>query len=299
MSLPSFREARERIEAEPIDALRMFWKIIYLFGLRVGEACGYRYESETKAQPTGMLLWASTSAWQIDEDNDEDFILLKRLMMRNHGKKVDDTDILQITEQAFVLSIITEKRKGFNRQAAIPLNPDYEPWAEEVCHYVIQRQKHGPLMKLKKLTKELSEIAGKPVSMIETLKTDKAQYIIENNEPIFPFYRQQVWPKAVELFEGLTYPIAQYNKRIGTDSETGKGIYETVPAHQKQFSDHAIRHLRSTELKSFYRIKGEMLDKFMGWTKPRGGESSAMQDRYVLEPWKEAGYFPRLLRRRQ
>jgi hypothetical protein len=298
MSLPSFQEARERIEAVENDDLRMLFKTVYLFGLRIGEACGYKYESEVNAQPTGMLLWATPSAWQPDEDNDEDFILLKRLMMRNYGKELSDFDVLQMTEQAFVLSIVTEKRKGFNRQAAIPLNPDYEPWAEEVYRYISARQKHGPLMKLQQLTKELSQREGKPISIIKTLKTDKALDIIDKNEPIFPFYRQTIWPIATKVFDGLTYPIAQYKKRIGTDEE-GKGVYQTVPAHQKPFTDHAIRHLRSTELKSFYRVKGEMLDKFMGWTKPRGGESSAMQDRYVLEPWKEAGYFPRLLRRRQ
>lgn len=298
MSLPSFQEARKRIQAEEDDDRRKFWETIYLFGLRVGEACGFHYESETKAQPTGMLLWATESSWQPDEDNDDDFILLKRLMMRNLGKQLTDFDILQLKEPAFVLSIVTEKRKGFNRQAAIPLNPIYEPWARDVFDYIIEKQKHGPLLKLRKLNREQSEQEGHPISILKTLKSDKAISIIEKNPPIFPYYRQQVWPKAVEIFDGLTYPIAQYNKRVGTNPKTGKGVYQTIPAHQKQFSDHAIRHLRSTELKSFYRIKGEMLDKFMGWTKPRGGESSAMQDRYVLEPWKEAGYFPRLLRNR-
>lgn len=297
MSLPTVANVRSRIEDIEDEPIKRLFQTVLLFGLRIGEACGYRYASETKSQNTGMLLWATTDVWQPREDDDEEMIFLKRVMMRNYGKELTDMEVLQLQEQAFVLSIITEKREGFNRKAAIPLSQDYEPWAREVFDYIAHRQGLGPLPHLQKLTLEIGSANGKPVSIIETIKTQEAKNIIENYEPIFPYRRQEILPIAIKLFQGFTYPITQYKKKTGVN-EKGKGVYETIPEHQKQFGDHALRHLRSTELKSIYRVQGEALDKFMGWSKPRGGESSAMQDRYVLEPWKEAGYFPRLLRRR-
>jgi hypothetical protein len=296
MSLPNVSDVRSRIEAIEAKDIKRLFQTVYLFGLRIGEACGYRYPSETKSQNTGMLLWATQETWQPRIEDDEEMILLKRLMIRNYGKELTDMEVLQLNEQAFVLSIITEKREGFNRKAAIPLSPEYEPWAKEVTEYIQERQTKGPLPYLQRLT-QAGGLNGKPISIIEVLKTEEADRIIETYEPVFPFRRQEVLPMAIRLFQGFTYPITQYKKRVGHNEE-GKGVYETVPEHQKQFGDHALRHLRSTELKSFYRVHGEALDKFMGWSKPRGGESSAMQDRYVLEPWREAGYFPRLLRRR-
>jgi hypothetical protein len=296
MSLPIAQEVRKRIEEQPdLDKKKLF-QTVELFGLRIGEACGYRYQSEVKSQPTGMLLWATQETWQPRIEDDEEIILLKRLMMRNFNKELTDMEVLGITEQAFVLSIITEKREGYNRKAAIPLNPMYEPWAKEVFDYIAQRQVKGPLPHLQKLVLEMGEENGKPASILSTLRTKEGQRIIDTYEPVFPFRRQEILPIAVEMFKGFSYPITKYNKKIGVDDK-GKGIYETVPEHQKRFGDHAIRHSTATKLKSVYRIHGEALDKFMGWSKPRGGESSAMQDRYVLEPWREAGYFPRLLRK--
>lgn len=300
MSMPGLMEIRERIADYPDLAIKRLFQTVGLFGLRIGEGCGYRYPSETKAQNTGMLLWATEETWQPRIEDDNEIILLQRLMARNFGKQLTENEVLQISEPAFVLSIITEKREGFNRKAAVPMNPTYEPWSREVYEYIEQRQVKGPLLHLRKLVQELSERNGKPISIIEAVKTPEAKVILETYEPIFPFRRQEVLPIAKEIFKDLTYPITQYKRKIGEEiDKNGKlrGIYETVPEHQNCFGNHALRHWRSTYLKSYYRIKGEPLDKFFGWSKPRGGESSAMQDRYVLEPWREVGYFPYLLRK--
>jgi hypothetical protein len=299
VSLPSEAEARNRIEICDNLPIKRLLQTVELFGLRIGEACGYVYPSEKgKAQPTGMLLWASQAEWRPNMLNYDEVNIIRSITLMETGKEPSREEINQIREQAFVLSIVTEKREGFNRQAAIPMNPIYEPWAKEVYEYIAERQNKGPLPKLKKLTQELSH--SQPISILEAMKTKQGEKILEKYEPIFPFKRQEVYPIAAKLFEGCTYPVAQYKRKIDTVIKDGKekGIYKPIPDHQKKFSDHALRHLRSTVFKSYYYIRGEMLDKFFGWAKPRGGESSAMQDRYILEPWKEAGYFPRLLRRR-
>lgn len=308
MSFPLVSDIRNRIENYKDKVIQLKMKTDLLFGLRVGESCGYVYPSEMgKAQPTGMLLWASQADWQPNMMNYNEVFVLQSIALMDNGKEPTREEISKIREQAFVLSIITEKREGFNRKAAVPMNEHYEHWAPEVYKFIAERQERGPLPQLKKLTDELGEKTGKRLSLIDVVKTNEGQSVIENYEPIFPYKRQELLPIAVELFKGFTYPIAQYKKRkldeLGNEiwiEKEGKRIYEyeAVPEHQKRFGDHALRHLRSTELKTFFLIEGAALDNFMGWSKPRGGESSGMQDRYVLEPWRAAGYFPRLLRMR-
>lgn len=307
MSMASVSEVCSRIEKIEDKDVQMLLKTVKLFGLRIGEGCGYMYESEKNAQPTGMLLWASNSEWQPNMMNYNEVFVLQSIALMDNGKEPSREEISKIREKAFILSIITEKREGFNRKAAIPMNQIYERWSPEVYEYITKRQVKGPLPHLEKLNLKQSQASPKPLSLLETLRTSEGQSILENYEPIFPYRRQEILPIAKKYFAGFTYPIAQYNRR--KKDEKGKYVfevkdgkktyvYETIPGHQKPFGNHALRHLRSTELKTFFLIEGSALDNFMGWAKPRRGESSAMQDRYVLEPWREAGYFPKLLRRR-
>lgn len=307
MSMASVSDVRSRIEKLEYVDVQMLLKTVTLFGLRIGEGCGLMYPSEKHAQPTGMLLWASDAEWQPNMMNYNEVFVLQSIALMDNGHEPSREEISKVRETAFVLSIITEKREGFNRKAAIPMNEKFERWSPEVYKYITERQEKGPLPHLQKLNTEQSRASPKPLSILETLHTKEGESIIENYEPIFPYKRQEILPIAIKLFEGFTYPIAQYNRRkvdeygnfvFEIKDGKKKHVYEPIPIHQKQFGNHALRHLRSTELKTFFLVEGAALDNFMGWAKPRGGESSAMQDRYVLEPWRAAGYFPRLLRRR-
>lgn len=266
MSLPSVAEVRSRIESIEDEWYRRFFQTVYLLGLRVGEACGLKYSSEKKANPTGMHLKVKRDIFKPNLLNFDEINDLKAVFTMNMSRVPEEGDIREISEPVAIFTVMTEKRQGFIRTPALPLNPVIEPWAEEIVKHIEERQ--------------------------------------DNSEPVFPFYRQQLWPVARRIFFGLSYPIIRYKKLLrepdgkAIKDDSGKNLYAQVQDHQKPFGDHALRHLRATELKSYYRIRGEMLDAFMGWAKPRSAESSAMQDRYVLEPWREAGYFPRLLRRR-
>lgn len=305
-SLPNVSEVRHRIESCREQDIQMLFKTVTLFALRIGEGCGYVYPSEKGvAQPTGMLLWGNQADWQPNMMNYNEVFIIQSIKLMDLGKEPSREEISQIREQAFVLSIVTEKREGYNRKAAIPMNELYERWSPEVFKYITERQEKGPLPHLHKLNSEQTYRTGKPISLLDTLKSKEGDSILENYEPIFPFRRQEILPYATKIFGGFSYPITQYNRlkidelgRPVQEMKQGKlvNVYEPVPEHQKRFGDHALRHLRSTELKTFFLIEGAALDNFMGWSKPRGGESSAMQDRYVLEPWRAAGYFPKLLR---
>jgi hypothetical protein len=249
MSLPSFQAVRERIESIPNLGLNRCYKGVYITGSRIGEFAGLMYPSDP-AQATGMHLTVSEDVYTVDFDNIDDIAALRAITLVEQGKEASMEDLAKICEPVAIFHITTEKRKGFVRHTALPLNPKYDKdgWTRQVFEYIKSRQR--------------------------------------KDEPVFPYYRQQLYPCASELFEGFTYPIVTYKSLED----------ELVEAHQKDFANHALRHLRATELRSRYRIKEGMLDSYMGWTKQRGSGGSAMQDRYVLEPWKEAGYFPKLLR---
>ena len=249
MSLPSFQAVRDRIEAIPNLGLKRCYQGVYITGSRIGEFAGLMYPSDP-AKATGMHLTVSEDIYTVDLENIDDIAALRAISLVERGEEYTMKELAAIHEPVAIFHITTEKRAGFVRHTALPLNRKYDSggWTRQVYEYIKSRQ--------------------------------------DKDEPVFPYYRQQLYPTAKELFKGFTYPIVTYKSLED----------ELVKAHQKDFANHAIRHERATELRSRYRIKGEMLDSFMGWTKQRGSGGSAMQDRYVLEPWREAGYVPKLMR---
>jgi hypothetical protein len=249
MSLPSFQAVRDRIESIPNLGLNRCYKGVYITGSRIGEFAGLMYPSDP-AKATGMHLTVTEDVYTVDLENIDDIAALRAISLVERGEEYTMKELAAIREPVAIFHITTEKRAGFVRHTALPLNPKYDVagWTRQVYEHIKSRQ--------------------------------------DKDEPVFPYYRQQLYPTAKELFKGFTYPIVTYKSLED----------ELVKAHQKDFANHAIRHERATELRSRYRIKGEMLDSFMGWTKQRGSGGSAMQDRYVLEPWREAGYVPKLMR---
>jgi hypothetical protein len=250
MSLPSFQAVRERIESIPNLGLKRCYQGVYLTGSRIGEFAGLIYPSDP-AKATGMFLNVTEDVYSVDLENIDDLAALRAISLVERGEEYTMKELASIRETVAIFHITTEKRAGFIRHTALPLNPKYDidGWTQQVCEYIKERQ-------------------GK-------------------SEPVFPYYRQQLYPVAKELFKDLTYPIVTYKSLED----------ELVQAHQKDCANHFLRHERATEFRSRYRIKGEMLDSIMGWTKQRGGSGgSTMQERYVLDPWREAGYVPKLLR---
>lgn len=107
---------------------------------------------------------------------------------------------------------------------------------------------------------------------------------------VFPVTRQQIWVQAKEIFKGFTYPIDKYYIRNGE-------IKETIEAHTKRFTLHALRHLRATELIRFYHFKVEDLAAYCGWKLSTVTRSTSVMERYIdLAAYVE--YFPKLLKRR-
>lgn len=97
----------------------------------------------------------------------------------------------------------------------------------------------------------------------------------------FPFTRQKVYQVANKTFKGLRYPIKKYDDNEG----------EEVPAHWKDFKVHALRHLRASDLLSYYGFTQTELCQFGGW----GLQNKALE-LYIYFDWRS--YFPKLLKKR-
>lgn len=110
------------------------------------------------------------------------------------------------------------------------------------------------------------------------------------DNPVYPFTRQWVWIRAKELFEGYTYPILGYRVKNGNE------LIE-VPAHNKRFTLHALRHLRATELVRFYHFKAEDLAAYCGWKLTTVTKATSVMERYI-DLGAYLDYFPKLLKKR-
>jgi integrase len=76
----------------------------------------------------------------------------------------------QTKEEAAVFTVRTAKRQGKERQVALPLNPQYEQWTQELYDYFKQF----------------------------------------GNSPVFPITRQKAYSYAKKVFAGLKYQIEYY-----------------------------------------------------------------------------------------
>jgi len=120
---------------------------------------------------------------------------------------------------------------------------------------------------------------------------------------VFPFTRQEVWywiTHKEPVFKGLTYPIEKYVWK-----PKNKDVILKVLPHDKPFKNHALRHLRITELRRDYLFDGLQLAAYAGWsmthasTQTRTHESYSQQTTTYFPLYREwQAYFPKLLVKR-
>lgn len=112
------------------------------------------------------------------------------------------------------------------------------------------------------------------------------EYFLEKGEnPVFPFTRQKIfrYMKLAKVFGGWTYPIETY--KVSRDY-AGQVERVQIPRHQKSFTLHALRHLRTTELVEYYGFDGFNLAAYGGWTVQSTIGISGMFDRYLSLNWQ-------------
>ena len=161
---------------------------------------------------------------------------------------------------AVVFTVATAKRRGRPRYCAVPIDPKYEPWAMELFKYF--------------------EDAG--------------------DDPVFDLVRQRVYTRAKLVFKDLAYVIEDYSvvfdrSGIITDiEEETKSV--RVDRHLREFTLHALRHLRASDLVDYYGFNGINLSAFGGWTLSTSMRVSRSVDRDFVLGWRS--YFPKLLKPR-
>lgn len=107
---------------------------------------------------------------------------------------------------------------------------------------------------------------------------------------VFPFTRQTVWSHSRDVFQGLIYPIEEY--RILRD-----GKLESVARHPRAFRLQALRHLRASELVSYYGFDGFGLATYGGWKYSTAAKTSSVIDRYLSLSWQS--YIEKLFKQRK
>lgn len=142
MSLPTVETIRQRIEAVEEPEVRYCLMTAYLFAGRISEVV-------SRATP------GDTTTARGPKGTD-----VKREIYK----------IGSLEEPAVVFTVRTAKRNGKERSVGLPLNPEFEPWAERLYDYFREFGK----------------------------------------DFVFPFTRQKMWRHSQEVFDGLTYPIERY-----------------------------------------------------------------------------------------
>jgi len=110
-------------------------------------------------------------------------------------------------------------------------------------------------------------------------------------DPVFNFTRQTLWRKSKPYFKDLTYPIEQYT------IYDNQGRRSRVKPHTKNFTLHALRHLRASELIGDYGFNGFELGVYGGWKLATSVGLNPQFDRYVSLNWQS--YLPKLLKARR
>jgi len=241
--LPSIQTFRRSVEKIPDTLTQTAFKTDYLLCGRIGEIINRKCPSDKTANPTGAQLTVTKETYTPDINNPFEFQTVTFALMTNLRRSPTIEEILNVKEEFAVFTVTTEKRHGWKREVAIPLNPEFEPWAQQ-CY----------------------------------------NHVLKNGANSFPFTRQQMYVAAREAFAHLTYTIKPYRrgkKQNGEYLHDSEGnLYTYIEKeHLKNFANHAIRHLRDTELKNYYGLSWEERHNYGGWT-------TGVEERYGENIWR-------------
>lgn len=272
-----------------------FFKFVYAVDLRVGEACGLSYPSDD-VNHTGLYIKAEKTIFQPNIKKHAQVLALHGFLEIGRAYTLEEVMQKHSGQELAIFTITLEKRKGnVTRETALPLNQDYEPFTQPVFEYIVERQEKA-LEGTDEIHKRMEKQGIKRVKDFIRKHTDQYKKICDKYPPVFPWARQNIYPIAKQVFEGLLYPIEPYP--VPDLDEKGERRYQekngkkllltdTIPTHMKPGSNHFLRHIRSTELADDYDIEGPRLDAYTGWVSSRSqGSGSGTQRRYAKRTWE-------------
>jgi len=152
---------------------------------------------------------------------------------------------------------------------------------EEVAVFTVRTAKRGGIERK----------VGIPTSFEPWAKQLYEYFQDHKDSYVFPFTRQTVWVRSKDVFKGFIYFIEDY--RVLRNAEL-----ELVQRHLRLFRLHALRHLRASELVSFYGFDGFGLATYGGWKYSTAARTSAVIDRYLSLSWQsyiEKLFKPRMI----
>ncbi len=124
------------------------------------------------------------------------------------------------------------------------------------------------------------------------------------NNHVFPMTRQVVWKRSKKVWKDLAYVIEDYSvvlskggrgiQRIDKETTEEKRKVKRVDRHHREWTLHALRHLRASDLVDYYGFNGANLSSFGGWTTSTAMRVSSSVGRYL--DWR--AYFSKLLKPR-
>jgi hypothetical protein len=263
MSLPTVDVVRQAIETIQPEPVQMVYKATYLLCARIGEVIAYKYPSDKTANPTGSKLTVRTETYQVNFQSKPEWEAAFFSLLTQNRKTPNSNQIAKIKEHVAIFTVTTEKRKGgWQREIALPLNHEYEPWTKQLYVYFEQHKKDPAL---------------------------------------FPFTRQQIYPISKIAFHNLKakiqpYELAQRDTEgnyLYTTNGNGKKklLTKTIDAHEKEFSQHTLRKIRRGELEDRFGFTSEERKIYGGW-------SLGIEERYgsgYSGAWKKS--FCKLLRK--
>ena len=247
---------RSRIRKIKPTSARMCTMFLYVIDGRVSEAVCRAYASDRRTVARGPR---GTDA-KIEVWYPPQFTSVEDAF------KAQRDDGVKRVYPAVVFTVATAKRRGRPRYCAVPLDPTMEPWAMELMKYF---EEHG-------------------------------------DDEVFPITRQRVWERSKKVWRDLLYVIEDYSvvlNKGGTgiesiDAETTEEKRRSVRVdrHPRDWTLHALRHLRASDLVDHYGFTGANLSSFGGWTIGTAMRVSSSVGRYLDLDWR--AYFAKFLKPR-
>jgi hypothetical protein len=247
---------RKRIEKITPKSCRLCAKYLYIIDGRVSEAVSRAFPSDTETTPRGP----------VGSDAKIEVYYPPHYRSFDEALRAQRDDGVKRVYPAAIFTVATAKRRGRPRYCAVPIEPKMEPWAMELMKYF---EEHG-------------------------------------NDAVFPITRQRVWERSKKVWRDLVYVIEDYSvvlnkggtgiENISLESTTEKRRSKRVDRHPRDWTLHALRHLRASDLVDHYGFTGANLSSFGGWTIGTSMRVSSSVGRYLDLDWR--GYFPKLLKHR-
>ena len=164
---------------------------------------------------------------------------------------------------AVMFVVKTAKRKGRLRPCAVPLNPNYEPWAQPLLDYFKKTGDDYPFM-----------FNEKPAHSVRYAQWKAQQTFAEMMWPMIEYTRTEELPYTQDMVLDKRYGKTGFDeylvdlggKRYWTYDKSVVNNAVKIQSRWKPFRSHALRKRRTVTLLYDYGFDAVGLSLFGGWT---------------------------------